>query len=41
MASESLFSPPPLSKGFGFDIILGLGFLFAFGMIFVTWALKR
>ncbi|PGH12931.1 hypothetical protein AJ80_06536 [Polytolypa hystricis UAMH7299] len=41
MATESLFSPPPLSQAFGYGIIIGLGFLFAFGMIFVTWALKR
>ncbi|PGH14214.1 hypothetical protein AJ79_03187 [Helicocarpus griseus UAMH5409] len=41
MAQESLFVPPPLAPSFGYGIIIGLGFLFAFGMIFVTWALKR
>ena len=32
---------PPLSQGFGYGIILGLGFAFAFGMILTTWILKR
>ena len=32
---------PPLSEGFGYGIILGLGFAFAFGMILTTWTLKR
>lgn len=32
---------PPLSTGFGYGIILGLGFAFALGMIATTWALKR
>lgn len=41
MDGENLFSPPPLSRAFGYGIIVGLGFLFAFGMIFTTWALKR
>ncbi|KAK5409914.1 urea active transporter [Exophiala xenobiotica] len=31
----------PLSQGFGYGIILGLGFAFALGMIGTTWALKR
>ncbi|KAJ6037265.1 hypothetical protein N7540_001544 [Penicillium herquei] len=31
----------PLSQGFGYGIILGLGFAFALLMIFITWALKR
>jgi len=31
----------PLSKGFGYGIILGLGAAFAIGMIFTTWALRR
>ncbi|KAK5047488.1 hypothetical protein LTR84_006585 [Exophiala bonariae] len=31
----------PLSQAFGYGIILGLGFAFALGMIFTTWALKR
>jgi Na+/proline symporter len=30
-----------LSQGFGYGIILGLGFAFALGMIATTWALKR
>ncbi|RAL68212.1 hypothetical protein DID88_008916 [Monilinia fructigena] len=32
---------PPLSAGWGYGIVLGLGALFAFGMILVTWILKR
>jgi urea-proton symporter len=32
---------PPLSQGFGYGIILGLGFVFAFGMILITWTLKK
>ncbi|EXJ90104.1 hypothetical protein A1O3_03173 [Capronia epimyces CBS 606.96] len=31
----------PLTQGFGYGIILGLGFAFALGMIGTTWALKR
>lgn len=31
----------PLSKGFGYGIVLGLGAAFAFGMILTTWMLKR
>ncbi|KAA8895361.1 Sodium:solute symporter family-domain-containing protein [Sphaerosporella brunnea] len=31
----------PLSQGFGYGIVLGLGGLFAAGMIATTWALKR
>lgn len=31
----------PLSQGFGYGIIVGLGFAFALGMITITWALKR
>lgn len=41
MAGESVFNPPPLHQSVGYGVIIGLGFLFAFGMIFVTWALKR
>lgn len=33
--------PPPLSTAWGYGIILGLGSLFALGMILVTWVLKR
>ena len=32
---------PPLSQGFGYGIVLGLGFAFALGMIVTTWVLKR
>jgi Na+/proline symporter len=32
---------PPLSTGTGYGIILGLGALFALGMVLVTWILKR
>ena len=31
----------PLSQGFGYGIVLGLGFAFALGMIFTTFILKR
>ncbi|QIW97627.1 hypothetical protein AMS68_003145 [Peltaster fructicola] len=31
----------PLSQGTGYGVVLGLGFLFAFGMILTTWVLKR
>src|ERR1700710_3149930 len=33
--------PPPLSTAWGYGIILGIGSLFALGMILVTWVLKR
>ncbi|RKK09512.1 putative urea active transporter 1 [Fusarium oxysporum f. sp. cepae] len=32
---------PPLSQAYGYGIVVGLGFLFALGMIFTTWVLKR
>ncbi|KAH6669534.1 urea active transporter-like protein [Halenospora varia] len=32
---------PPLSQGWGYGIVLGLGAVFALGMILVTWILKR
>ncbi|CZT47088.1 probable DUR3-Urea permease [Rhynchosporium secalis] len=32
---------PPLNVGWGYGIVLGLGAVFAFGMILVTWVLKR
>lgn len=32
---------PPLSTGFGYGIVLGLGAAFALGMIGTTWALRR
>ena len=32
---------PPLSQGFGYGIILGLGAAFALGMILTTWILRR
>lgn len=39
-AGETTFTAP-LSQGFGYGIIIGLGFAFALLMIFITWALKR
>lgn len=41
MANTAGAAYVPLSQGFGYGIILGLGFAFALGMIFTTWALKR
>lgn len=32
---------PPLSESYGYGIVIGLGFLFAFGMILTTYVLKR
>lgn len=32
---------PPLSQAYGYGVVVGLGFLFAFGMILTTWILKR
>ncbi|KAI5926698.1 Sodium:solute symporter family-domain-containing protein [Camillea tinctor] len=32
---------PPLSQAFGYGIVIGVGFLFALGMILTTWILKR
>ncbi|KAG9243088.1 urea active transporter-like protein [Calycina marina] len=32
---------PPLSQGWGYGIVLGLGAVFALGMVLVTWILKR
>ena len=32
---------PPLTQAYGYGILVGLGFLFAFGMILTTWVLKR
>ena len=32
---------PPLSQAVGYGIVLGLGFLFAFGMMTTTYVLKR
>ena len=32
---------PPLTTGFGYGIVLGLGFAFALGMITTTYVLKR
>ena len=34
-------APPPLSQGVGYGVVLGLGFVFAAGMILTTWVLKR
>ncbi|KAJ6101994.1 hypothetical protein N7486_004421 [Penicillium sp. IBT 16267x] len=41
MSSGTVTFEAPLSQGFGYGIILGLGFAFALLMIFITWALKR
>lgn len=41
MASNQIEFVAPLSQGFGYGIIVGLGFAFALLMIFITWALKR
>lgn len=41
MASNQIKFVAPLSQGFGYGIIVGLGFAFALVMIFITWALKR
>ncbi|KAL5339111.1 Sodium:solute symporter family-domain-containing protein [Aspergillus crustosus] len=38
---ETVIFTAPLSQGFGYGIIVGLGFAFALVMIFITWALKR
>ncbi|KAF5022456.1 hypothetical protein F66182_5492 [Fusarium sp. NRRL 66182] len=32
---------PPLSQAYGYGIVVGLGFLFALGMILTTWVLKK
>ncbi|KAI0483284.1 Sodium:solute symporter family-domain-containing protein [Xylariaceae sp. FL0804] len=40
-SSASGSVPPPLSQAFGYGIVVGLGFLFALGMILTTWILKR
>ncbi|CAG1978160.1 unnamed protein product [Fusarium graminearum] len=32
---------PPLSQAYGYGIVLGIGFLFALGMIFTTYVLKK
>ncbi|TLS28360.1 hypothetical protein PpBr36_00194 [Pyricularia pennisetigena] len=32
---------PPLGQAYGYGIVVGLGFLFSFLMIFLTWVLKR
>lgn len=41
MAADELKFTAPLSQGFGYGIIIGLGFAFSLVMIFITWALKR
>lgn len=33
--------PPPLSQAYGYGLVIGLGFIFALGMVFTTWALKK
>jgi hypothetical protein len=32
---------PPLDRSVGYGVVIGLGFLFAFGMILTTFVLKR
>jgi Na+/proline symporter len=32
---------PPLSQAVGYGVVVGIGFLFAFGMILTTFTLKR
>jgi hypothetical protein len=34
-------SSPPLGQSVGYGVVIGLGFLFAFGMILTTFVLKR
>jgi Na+/proline symporter len=34
-------SASPLGQAWGYGIVLGVGFLFALGMIATTWVLKR
>ena len=41
MAEDVARFVAPLSQGFGYGIIVGLGFAFALLMVFITWALKR
>lgn len=41
MSGTGAAVPPPLSQAYGYGIVVGLGFLFALGMIFTTWVLKR
>lgn len=33
--------PPPLSQAYGYGIVVGLGFLFALGMVLTTYVLKK
>jgi len=30
-----------LSQGVGYGVVLGVGFFFALGMMFITWVLRR
>ena len=41
LVSFIMASTPPLSQGFGYGIVIGLGFAFAIGMILTTYLLKR
>lgn len=41
MAADEVKFVAPLSQGFGYGIVIGLGFAFSLVMIFITWALKR
>jgi urea-proton symporter len=39
--ADGASAAPPLSQGFGYGIVVGLGFGFAAFMTGTTWALKR
>ncbi|KAL5345690.1 urea active transporter [Pseudogymnoascus australis] len=41
MDANHISVPHPLGQAWGYGIILGLGSLFALGMVLVTWILKR
>ncbi|KAF8474222.1 Sodium:solute symporter family-domain-containing protein [Kalaharituber pfeilii] len=41
MDNVSTTHAAPLSQGFGYGIVLGLGFAFSAGMILTTWLLKK
>lgn len=41
MAAETIKFIAPLTQGFGYGIIIELGFAFSLVMIFIAWALKR
>lgn len=41
MDANQIVVPHPLGQAWGYGIILGLGSLFALGMVLITWVLKR